>query len=43
MDELAALRLRCARAEAANTALTEKNKALTEKNEALERSDLVRM
>ena len=34
MDELAALRLRCARAEAANKALTAKNTALTEKHMA---------
>ena len=33
--EIAALRLRCAQAEAANKALTEKNTALTEENKAL--------
>ncbi len=38
MDELAALRLRCARAEAAVKALTEKNTALTDKIAALEQT-----
>ena len=38
MDELAALRLRCARAEAAVKALTEKNTALTDEVAALKQT-----